>query len=75
MALTPEKRAGLQTRLRRLTAARKAADEAYLLAIYEAGEDGASYDDIAHMVGDKSGSGIAAKRRKGKAIKEARQRR
>lgn len=72
MSLNPSKRSGLQRRLGRLTDARRTADADYLVGIYEAVRDGASYADVAHMVGDKSPSGISAKAAKGKAILEAR---
>lgn len=74
MTMSASQRGALVKKFERLTAARKAAEEAYLVAIFEASESGASYDDIAHMVGDKSGSGIAAKRAKGRAILESRKR-
>lgn len=59
-------------KLERLSAAHRAAQEDLLVAIHEAKEAGISQRDLAHMVGDKSGSGISAKAAKGRAIKEAR---
>lgn len=72
MSVIPSHRGVLAKKLGRLVAAQKTAEEAVLVAIHEAREAGASYDDIAHMVGDKSRSGIPAKARKGKAIIESR---
>lgn len=72
MSLSPSKRSGLQRRLERLTDARRKADQDYFIAIAEALQDGASYADVAHMVGDKSASGIPAKAAKGRKLLESR---
>lgn len=74
MSLTPEKRAGLHRRLKRLVAAQKAADDAVFVAIFEATQDGASQRDVAYMIGHRptSKNGIAAKAAKGGAILEGR---
>ena len=72
MSLTPHKRAALAGKFARLVKARQRAEEMLLVAIYEAHQDGASYADIAHMIGDKSRAGTARKGAKGKALAEKR---
>lgn len=72
MSVSASQRGMLAKKFERLVKARTDAEEAYFVAIYEAMEAGASHRDIAHMVGDKSGSGIPAKAAKGRAILEAR---
>jgi hypothetical protein len=74
MSISPSQRGQLAKKLVRLKAASVAADEALFVGIHEAHEAGLSYDDIAHQIGDKSGSGIPAKAAKGKAIVESRRR-
>lgn len=72
MSITPSRRGVLAKKLSRLAAERIEAEEALFVGIYEAHEAGMSYDDIAHQIGDKSGSGVPAKKAKGKAIIESR---
>lgn len=72
MSITASRRGMLAKKLSSLAANRRAAEEALLVGIYEAHEAGLSYDDIAHQIGDKSGSGIPPKARKGKTILEDR---
>jgi hypothetical protein len=74
MSIRPSQRGQLAKKFQRLVAAQRAAEEAVFVAIYEASEAGASHSEIAHMVGDKSRSGIPAKADKGKAIVESRRR-
>jgi len=74
VSISASHRGVLAKKFAKLVAARTAAEEAVLVAIHEAVEAGASQRDIAHMVGDKSGSGIPAKAAKGRAILEARRR-
>jgi hypothetical protein len=68
MSISPSQRGQLAKKLSGLAATRLKAEEALYVGIYEAHEAGLSYDDIAHQIGDKSGSGIPAKARRGKAI-------
>lgn len=70
-SLTPQG-SNLAGKFARLVKARQRAEEMLLVAIYEAHQDGASYDVIAHMIGDKSPAGIARKIAKGKALAEKR---
>lgn len=72
MSISASHRGQLAKKLGRLMAAQRAAEEAVFVAIYEASEAGASHSEIAHMVGDKSRSGIPAKADKGKAILDRR---
>jgi hypothetical protein len=71
MSMTPHRRAALAGKLSRLTKAATRANEMLLVAIYEAHRDGASYADIAYMIGDKSPSGIQAKVAKGEVLAAA----
>jgi hypothetical protein len=72
MSITPSHRGILARKLSALAANRRAAEEALLVGIHQAHEAGLSYDDIAHHIGAKSGSGIPAKKAKGKTIIESR---
>lgn len=74
MSLTPQMRGTWAAKLGRLSKAAQRAQDDVLVAVYEATEAGVSQSDIAHMLADVSKSGVAAKRDKGKAIKEARKR-
>lgn len=74
MSVTPQLRGTWTTKLARLSKTAQRAQEDLLVAIYEATEVGVSQADIAHMLGGIAPSGVAAKRDKGRAIKEARKR-
>lgn len=74
MSVTPGKRAGWAKKFARLTAASKAAQEAELVGIHEAVQDGMTQADIAYMIGGVSPSCIAGRAAKGRAILEGRKR-
>lgn len=63
-----------EDRLAKLVAASQAAQDAVLVGIYEARQDGLSQADVAGMVDGVSKSGIAIKEAKGREIFERRRR-
>lgn len=74
MSVSPEKRSGWVKKLGRMAATKKAAQEAELVGIYEATQDGVSQSDIAYMIGGVSPSCIKGRADKGKAILDGRKR-
>lgn len=75
MSVTPQLRGTWAAKLGRQAQAAVRAQEDLLVAVHEATQAGVAQRDIAHMIGDKSKAGIAAKAAKGKAIAEGRRRR
>lgn len=61
-----------EDKLRELAKAKRDAMEAELVGIYQARQEGVSQAVVAAAIGHKSGSGIAPKEAKGKAIVERR---
>jgi hypothetical protein len=74
VSASPQKKRSWEDKFKRLTTASQKAQEAVLVAIYEARQDGLSQADVAYMIGDRSPSGVGPKEAKGKEIFERRRR-
>lgn len=70
--IAPRKKRTWEDKFAKLTRASQAAQDAVLVAIYEARQDGLSQADVAYMVGGVHPTGIKAKEEKGRAIRERR---
>lgn len=74
MTASRQKKRAWEAKFKRLTDAAQKAQEAILVGVHEARQDGLSGSDVAYMIGDRSSSGIKAKEEKGRAILERRKR-